>query len=151
MKAECIVCDTNVLISAAIVSQGKPRVLELVKRNGRLLMSAAAMTELATRLQRSKFDRYLSVEGRRIFLDEIAAVVEIVSIAGTLAVCRDVDDNAILETAIAGQADSLVTGDKDLLVLRPAGENATVSAQEEALYERGAILRPAEFLTLLQA
>ena len=33
-------------------------------------------------------------------------------------VCRDQDDNVVLATALAGQADVIVTGDADLLVLK---------------------------------
>jgi predicted nucleic acid-binding protein len=36
-------------------------------------------------------------------------------------VCRDADDDWILATALAGKADALVTGDKDLLVLALTG------------------------------
>ena len=34
-------------------------------------------------------------------------------------VCRDASDNAILECALAGRVDAIITGDKDLLVLDP--------------------------------
>jgi len=34
-------------------------------------------------------------------------------------VCRDPDDDKLLEIVIAGSADCLVTGDQDLLVLHP--------------------------------
>ena len=37
----------------------------------------------------------------------------------TIEACRDPDDNRILECAVAGQADTIVTGDKDLIVLHP--------------------------------
>jgi hypothetical protein len=33
--------------------------------------------------------------------------------------CRDPKDNKFLELALAGNADCIVTGDKDLLVLNP--------------------------------
>jgi uncharacterized protein len=33
-------------------------------------------------------------------------------------VCRDPDDDWVLATAVAGEADVIVTGDKDLLVLK---------------------------------
>lgn len=33
--------------------------------------------------------------------------------------CRDVRDNHILEVAVIGQAQVIVTGDEDLLVLNP--------------------------------
>jgi uncharacterized protein len=42
--------------------------------------------------------------------------VEITS--SIVSVVRDVKDNMILATAVAGNADYIVTGDKDLLVLR---------------------------------
>jgi predicted nucleic acid-binding protein len=32
-------------------------------------------------------------------------------------VCRDRDDDKVLETAVAGQADIILTGDRDLLIL----------------------------------
>jgi putative PIN family toxin of toxin-antitoxin system len=34
------------------------------------------------------------------------------------AVCRDPDDDNILATAVAGNCDCIITGDKDLLVLK---------------------------------
>ena len=51
-------------------------------------------------------------------------------------VCRDADDDWILATAIAGKADVIVTGDKDLLVLRT--------------YEGISIVTPRGFLALMQ-
>ena len=46
--------------------------------------------------------------------------------------CRDPADNALLECALAGETDVLVTGDKDLLTLHP--------------FRGISILRPTEFL-----
>jgi uncharacterized protein len=48
-------------------------------------------------------------------------------------VCRDPDDNKLLEIAVVGRADCLVTGDEDLLVLDP--------------FQGIPILTPAGFLT----
>jgi len=42
-------------------------------------------------------------------------------------VCRDPDDDVILATAVAGRAQSIVTGDKDLLVLVRFGEIVIVA------------------------
>jgi predicted nucleic acid-binding protein len=39
---------------------------------------------------------------------------ELVHLAGTVHVCRDPDDNAVLETAEAGGADCVVSEDKDV-------------------------------------
>jgi predicted nucleic acid-binding protein len=50
----------------------------------------------------------------------------------TITICRDPDDNRILETAIIGDCECIVSGDKDLLSLEH--------------YHKIRILKPAEFL-----
>ena len=52
-------------------------------------------------------------------------------------VCRDPDDDAILGTAIAGNAACVVTGDSDLLVLERFQGVDIVSPSEFARYEVG--------------
>jgi uncharacterized protein len=42
-----------------------------------------------------------------------------VTIAERIVACRDPTDDKFLELAINGQADAIVTGDLDLLVLNP--------------------------------
>jgi predicted nucleic acid-binding protein len=53
-----------------------------------------------------------------------------------ITVCRDPKDNKVLEGAVAGRADVIVSGDEDLLVLNP--------------FEGIPIVGPAEFLAMLQ-
>lgn len=117
MKAERVVLDTNVLISAALRPTGPPRsVLNAVRTaNGVLLFSEESFEELRSRLLRPKFDAYIGWEGRIVFLAQLLAVSERVSIAGAKLGCRDPDDDKILETALMGEADCLITGDRDLL------------------------------------
>ena len=56
----CFVLDTNVLISAALVFQGKPnQVLSYVLTHGTLLFSEKTFEEIETRIHRPKFHRYL--------------------------------------------------------------------------------------------
>ena len=50
-------------------------------------------------------------------------------------ICRDPDDDAILGTAVAGNADCIVTGDSDLLVLERFQGVDIVSPSEFARYE----------------
>jgi putative PIN family toxin of toxin-antitoxin system len=87
--------------------------------NGVLLASAETLTELAEVLGRSKLDRYLSWEERETFLRAFADRVEIIEPAVRFAVCRDPDDDKVLELAVAGGAHAVVAGDLDLLVLSP--------------------------------
>ena len=44
---------------------------------------------------------------------------ELVQITETVAACRDPKDDQILELAVSGNADYIVTGDDDLLTLNP--------------------------------
>lgn len=117
MRVERVVVDTNVLISAALRPKGPPRaVIDMVQTaNGVLLFSNDSFHELQSRLLRARFDRYVSREGRVLYLVQIKAVSEWVSITGAKLGCRDPDDDKILETALMGDADCLVTGDQDLL------------------------------------
>ena len=117
MKAERVVLDTNVLISAALRPEGLPRaVVDVVQaENGVLLFSDETFNELRSRLNRPKFNGYVGREGRAVYLAQLEAVAEWVSIAGAKLGCRDPDDDKLLETALMGEADCLITGDRDLL------------------------------------
>ena len=121
MKAERVVLDTNVLISAALHRDGRPRaVFDAVREvRGVLLFSDETFDELRTRLRLPKFDRYVSQEGRAVYLAQLEAVSEWVPITGAKLVCRDPDDDKLLETALMCVANCLVTGDRDLLEMSP--------------------------------
>ena len=120
MKADRVVLDTNVLISAALSSLGKPFAsLTWVRENAVLVSSKQLLEELSTRLARPKFKAYLEPAELAEFLAAISEKAEIVDLAGELKVCRDPDDDRVLETATTGQADCIITGDQDLLVLDP--------------------------------
>lgn len=117
MKAERLVLDTNVLISAALSPGGSPRAVVDAARaaNGILLFSPDTFTELRTRLLDPKFDAYVNLEGRALYLAQLEAVSEWVSITRAKLGCRDPDDDKVLETALLGEAGCLVTGDRHLL------------------------------------
>jgi putative PIN family toxin of toxin-antitoxin system len=119
MAAERVVLDTNILISAALLP-GKPyEVLRQVLDHERLIFSDESFEELASRLLRSKFDRYVGLETRRRLILDLAAAAEWTAITGALRACQDPEDDKILETAFAGSARYVVTGDKDLLLMHP--------------------------------
>ena len=117
MRAERVVLDSNILISAALRREGPPRTVVNTVRseNGILLFSDETFDELRSRFFSSKFDRYVSRQDRAVFLAQLEAVSEWVSITGAKLGCRDPDDDKFLETALLGEADCLVTGDRDLL------------------------------------
>jgi putative PIN family toxin of toxin-antitoxin system len=121
MKAERVVVDTNVLISALLQPSGRTAEILMAIRTagGALLFSDETFEELASRLMRPKFDRYVDQASRQEFLADLAGVADWVAIAGAVRACRDPDDDKVLETAINGEADGIITGDADLLALDP--------------------------------
>lgn len=138
MKADRVVLDTNVLISAALRPNSVPRaVIDTVSAtDGVLIFSEESFHELQSRLLRPKFDPYVGRQDRMVYLAQVRAVSEWVSIAGAKLGCRDPEDDKILETALMGDADCLVTGDQDLLDMSSFGGIP--------------IVRPATFLGLLR-
>lgn len=124
MKVERLVLDSNVLISALLVKSSVPAaLLTLVLQNHRLVFSRATFDELHTRLWKPKFDKYVAMEDRTAYLNDLSAVAEWVEPGVELAapICRDVDDQKFIQLALSAGADWLVTGDQDLLVLERAG------------------------------
>lgn len=114
------VVDTNVLISALLFKNSVPfRAIELAEKQGIILYSEVTLNELEQVLNRKKFNKYLSLEDRQVFLLKFISASELVSITEKIAVCRDEKDNKFLELAVSGNANVIVTGDLDLLVLNP--------------------------------
>jgi uncharacterized protein len=115
----CVV-DTNVVVSASVLSLSIPRqAVERALRGAVLLFSESTMDELKDVLFRSKFDRYVSREDRALFLAQLSAAAELVSIIQVVRECRDSKDDKFLEVALNGRADVIVTGDADLLGMNP--------------------------------
>ena len=114
------VFDTNVIVSAALLAGSVPRMaFDKALGEGRVLISAPVLLELAEVLSRKKLDRYL-LEGERMrFLVALLKEAELVEITEAVSECRDEKDNKFLELAVSGTADCIVSGDDDLLVLNP--------------------------------
>ncbi len=125
------VFDTNVLISAALFKASVPRqALDLARSIGKVIMSWPTMAELQEVLGRTRFDRYISEDERMLFLEVLAQDILAVEIIERVTDCRDQKDNKFLEVAVNGQADCIVSGDSDLLVLNPFREIPIVMPQE---------------------
>jgi uncharacterized protein len=113
------VIDTNIWISFLI---GKLLAgLDDYILDGQLevLVSDEQLEEITTVLRRTKFRKYFSSDDIEEFLSLLYKTSVVVDIHHAVKDCRDEKDNFILETAIRGRADYIVTGDKDLLVLNP--------------------------------
>ena len=127
------VLDTNAIVSALLFNGSAPG-LALIKAldTGTILVSAALAQELQDVLNRPRFDRYVTREERDEFLMAFMGEAELVEITERVEVCRDPKDDQILELAVSGNPDCIVTGDDDLLTLNP--------------FRGIAIITPADFL-----
>jgi putative PIN family toxin of toxin-antitoxin system len=116
-----IVIDVNVIISALLFPQSKPELaLQKAQDLGDILISTEIWEELERVTARKKFNRYVDLKDRQIFLRDLyQTLIPIIQITETIIDCRDPKDNKYLELAISGKAKYIITGDKDLLVLNP--------------------------------
>jgi len=102
---------------------GPPHELLARVRDGviSLVSSPAMLAELAEVLGRSKFEAVLtgSHTSRERLLAEVRRLAEVIEPpALPQPVCRDPDDDHLLALALAAQAEAIVSGDHDLLVLQ---------------------------------
>jgi putative PIN family toxin of toxin-antitoxin system len=111
-----IVLDTNILIAALIARGVCADLLEHCVLNHDLFTSDFILSELREHLL-GKFNyTRQEVDDAIVLLESQMERVTPVSLEKPI--CRDSDDDQILATAIAAQVRCIVTGDKDLLVLR---------------------------------
>lgn len=113
-----IVLDTNVYIGATLQGELTEDILEAVVENPEitLISSEEILLEIERKLQ-EKF--HWSTDRLELFLNRIRKIAEIVESSEKVNVIkRDPTDNKILECALAGNADLIVTADQDLIKLK---------------------------------
>ncbi len=130
MGKEKVVLDTNILISA-LGWTGKPRKIfdMCVDGQSELIISQKQIDELAKVLDYPKFN--FTQEQKDTFLAIILKLATLVEIEREInAINEDPADNAILEAAVAGNADYIISGDPHLLKLRQFEKIRILSAAE---------------------
>jgi len=114
--AKRIVLDTNVLISALIFN-GLPReILRLVLKKEIIgVISPSLLSELLSVLA-IKFN---FSQSKLILLErKLKAKLMLVYPQKEINACRDAADSRVLEAAVEGQCQAIITGDQGLLVLK---------------------------------
>lgn len=129
-----IVFDSNVLVRALLNEysfSGKAlNRSELL--NADVLISTSTLVEAIEVVMRRKFDKYMSLSVRQLFLEEYEATSSKVKIIRQIKACRDPKDDMYLELALSGKADCIITNDADLIVLNPF-ENIPIITPKEFL------------------
>jgi len=114
-----IAVDTNVWVSAFITPHGYSARLKQHWRANRfdVVISTELLAELAEVLVRPRLRiKYgYSHEEVTVYLRSLTELASIVKVTGRLNLCRDPDDNILIETAVLGQAAYIVSRDQDVV------------------------------------
>lgn len=112
-----ILIDTNVFISALLKSKNCILILEALKQDKfKLILSEKIIEEILIVAENPEFElTEYEIEELKELLREKAEIIEP---SEQISICRDPKDNIVLECALAGKSDFIVTGDKDLLSLK---------------------------------
>ncbi|MCC5662927.1 putative toxin-antitoxin system toxin component, PIN family [Nostoc sp. CHAB 5784] len=116
-----VILDVNVWISALLWGGVPGKTLRLARNQQiNIFASEFLLLELETTLKRDKFQLRLQQRGYTIE-DLISVVKGLLNDCPTVSVdapqLRDTKDNLVLAAAVAANAEAIVTGDLDLLVL----------------------------------
>jgi putative PIN family toxin of toxin-antitoxin system len=124
-----VVFDTNIFISAFVIpgSLAEQAMLKIIEEEDFLLISKDIIDEVLSVLS-IKFGR--DREGLSHVAVLLSDLAELVKPARRVNVFKDEPDNRILECALSGEADLLVTGDKKVLQLREYKGVRIVSLRE---------------------
>ena len=125
-----IVCDTNVLIAALIARGVCHELIESCFVNHTVVVSDFILSELKEKLV-EKFTYSLeTAEAAAALFRSRMEVVTPDSLSTPIS--RDPDDDNILAAALAGNWECIITGDKDLLVLKQFGDIKILSPRDFA-------------------
>jgi putative PIN family toxin of toxin-antitoxin system len=135
-RCKFFVFDTNVLISALFdFSSSSAKALIKARNQGKLLISNEIATEYFSVFSRTKFDKWISLENRINFIENVIENAMLVNVTQQISACRDYKDDMFLSLAVSAQTNFIISGDNDLLALHP--------------FDGIPILAPADFLEYL--
>ena len=129
-KVSRIIIDTNLWISFLITKDFTKLDEIIFSRHGILVFSQELLDEFLAVARRPKFRRFFSASDIEEILETIDEYADFVKVQTKIEVCRDPKDNFLLSLSVDGNADFLLTGDKDLLDLTKFGETTIVTISD---------------------
>ena len=130
-----VVLDTNIWLSG-IFWQGNPcKIIKLAEQGKiEIVISRHILEEIVNVLNREeKFQKF--IEDRKLAIgDLVRTIISITKLiepkSKITAIKEDIEDNKILEAAVDGKADFIVSGDRHLLDLKQFNEIKILKAKE---------------------
>ena len=116
-----VIIDTNLWISF-LISKDYSKLDKIIsEKQVTLLYSQDLIDEFIEVAQRPKFKKYFNTEDLQALLLSMSSRATFIEVASTVDTCSDSKDNFLLALAKDGKASHLITGDKDLLILKIFG------------------------------
>ena len=126
-----IIPDTNWYVSATINRRSRRRLYEfLLNSQFQILYSTELLREYKEVIGRNKFRKNVSKTIAARFLSLTLPKLKNIETKSAVRLSRDSKDNFLLALALKSNADYLITGDDDLLVLNQVGRTKIVSMSE---------------------
>jgi len=114
-----IVIDTNIWVSFLIGKNLSGLLDYILNEEVLVCICDEQIEELKATFAKSKLQKYFDIEQITNFLNFINEYAENVSLKTKTDICRDKKDNFLVSLALDSQAEYLITGDNDLLILNP--------------------------------
>ncbi len=111
-----VVNDTNVWLSALYFSGNEAKIVKLIEEEK--IISVTSLFILNELKEKMIYKFNTPSFAANATISYIKSISEVVFLKGKDFGLRDKADNQILETAVIGKCEWLITGDKDLLVLK---------------------------------
>ncbi|HWZ16083.1 MAG TPA: putative toxin-antitoxin system toxin component, PIN family [Mucilaginibacter sp.] len=125
-----VIIDTNLWISFLLTNDLS--ILDTLISGNKiaLVFSQELIDEFVEVSQRNKFRKYFALDDVENLLIKIRSQALLITVKSKVEVCRDGKDDFLLALAIDGKATHLITGDKDLLVLKKYGDTKILTINE---------------------
>ncbi len=125
-----VIIDTNLWISF-LISKDYSKLDKIIsEKQVTLLYSQDLIDEFIEVAQRPKFKKYFTTEDLQALLLSMSSRATFIEVASTVDTCSDSKDNFLLALAKDGKASHLITGDKDLLILKIFGRTKILTLTE---------------------
>jgi putative PIN family toxin of toxin-antitoxin system len=129
-KVSRIIIDTNLWISF-LITKNFTRLDEIIfSKKCVLIFSQELLEEFLTVAKRPKFRRFFSSSDIEEILETIQEYAEFIEVTSKTEVCKDPKDNFLLSLSLDGNADFLLTGDNDLLILTKFRKTSIVTISD---------------------
>ena len=130
MKSKKVILDTNLWISFLIKHDYSFLDKYIEKGKVKLVFSEELIQEFLTVATRPKFQKFFTDDDIQNIIQIFDYYGILIKVTSEVNICRDFKDNFLLNLAIDGNADYLVSGDEDLLEIKNIQETKILTIRE---------------------